>query len=297
MHFEYFGAPPMRDLLLRIWRYLNYPADTHSKVEEIWQRTRKFSATESDLRYLKAQVIAVQRQLNSIQDHLRSSQPWLPSQQSLLKSPECLLLAHLAGFLKELLLVAAGPHEEVELEILLNAGFQLYLLEPSPPAAARLRERLGEDSRLRVAEMGVEALSTLAQAGKIPVDYGLLRLGASSFDPVVIRHFGEPKIVVIAQTAKKESSVGERSGNLVSAEGKLMQGMRACGYRWSLLLFKVKGEQAVRFVANPPTSPEIESGSLFFFREYQLFDEAYRWTQTVLPRFQHRAPIERQDQN
>ena len=287
----------MRDLLLRIWRYLNYPVITHGKVEEIWQRTRKFSAIESDLRYLKAQVIAVQRQLNSIQDHLRSSQPWLPSQQSLLKSPECLLLAHLAGFLKELLLVAAGPHEEVELEILLNAGFQLYLLEPSPPAAAKLRERLGEDSRLRVVELGVEALSALAQAGKIPVDYGLLRIGVSSFDPVMIQHFGEPKIVVIAQTAKKESSVGERLGNLVSAEGKLMQGMRARGYCWNLLLFKVKGEHAIRFAANAPNFPETASGSLFFFKDYQLFDEAYRWTQTVIPRFQHRAPTESQDQN
>jgi hypothetical protein len=31
----------MRNLLKRIWRYLNYPPDTRGKVEEILQRARQ----------------------------------------------------------------------------------------------------------------------------------------------------------------------------------------------------------------------------------------------------------------
>jgi hypothetical protein len=116
------GRPKMRDLLNRIWRYLNYPPNTHGKVEEIRQGMKNLSdyfppraqnawkvdaaienfrkqiaAVENDLRYLKTLVTGLTAQLTDIQDHLRSSQPWLPSLGGPDQKPEDLLLTFLAN--------------------------------------------------------------------------------------------------------------------------------------------------------------------------------------------------------
>jgi hypothetical protein len=300
----------MQDLLRRIWRYLNYPPATHGKVEEICREVRKLSeglpqveklvtdvekfkvkisAVESDIRYLKTLAIAVQNQLNSIQDHLRSSQAWLPSQPDLLDKPESLLLAHLAGFLQVPFVVEIGFHDGPVLKRLLDAGFAGCLLEPEPTAAAKLREQLGQNARLLVFESAAEDLVALAETGKIPTDSAVLRITDEGFGPAVIRQVAtlRPVIVEIALASPLERPLEKMPGNLAWSSEESVRDMRAQGYRWSLLVFQIVGEQAVRFAVNLIAVPDAALGSLFFFRDFRLFDEAYRWSQTLLPRFQH----------
>jgi hypothetical protein len=312
----------MQDLLRRIWRYLNYPPATHGKVEEISQQVReicqevrklseglppveklvtdvekfkvKITAVENDIRYLKTLTIAVQNQLNSIQDHLRSSQAWLPSQPGLLDKPASLLLAHLAGFLQDPFVVEIGLHDGPVLKRLLDAGFSGCLLEPKPAAAAKLREQLGQNARLQVFESGAEALVALAETGKIPTDSAVLRITNGGFGLAVTRQLAtlRPEIVEIALVAPLERPFEENPGNLVWPSEESVRDMRAQGYRWSLLLFEIKGEPAVRFAVNLIALPDAALGSFFFFKDSRLFDEAYRWSQTLLPRFQHRPGLQ-----
>ena len=133
----------MRNLFRRIWRYLNYAPNTHSKLEEVRQLVRilpeqfpqgkgfwnlqvKMAAVESDLHYLKAMTAALQNQLDQLQDHLRSSQPWLPAPGGLSVPPEGWLLVSLVGFFARPILVNIGSNEEKLLALLLDAGFQIY---------------------------------------------------------------------------------------------------------------------------------------------------------------------------
>jgi hypothetical protein len=233
----------MRDLLNRIWRYLNYPPNTHGKVEEIRQGMQnlsdyfppraqntwkadaaienfrsKISALENDLRYLKTMMAGLAAQLTEIQNHQRLSQPWLPSPGGSLMKPEDVLLSFLANF---------SPN---------RADFPVL--------------------RTTMAELG---------NAEIPTKEGLAY-----------------QIVAAEYSVAKEAPAGE------NALGKsAIRGMHTRGYPWTLLIFRVEGVEAVRFAANLPMVPDMSSGSLIFFRDYQLFEQAYRWSQTALPWFQH----------
>jgi hypothetical protein len=122
----------------------------------------------------------------------------------------------------------------------------------------------------------------------------VLRIIDGGFGPAAVRQIAtlRPEIVEIALVAPLERPLEEKPGNLVWPSEDSVRDMRAQGYRWSLLLFEIKGEQAVRFAVNPIALPDAALGSFFFFKDSRLFDEAYRWSQTLLPRFQHRPGLQ-----
>jgi hypothetical protein len=212
----------------------------------------------------------------------------------LLDKPESLVLAHLAGFLQDPFVVEIGLHDGPVLKHLLDAGFAGCLLEPNPVAAAKLREQLGQNARLLVFESGAEALGALAETGKITTDSAVLRITNGGFGPAVIRQVAtlRPAIVEIALVAPLEPPLEENPGNRIWSSEESVRDMRAQGYRWSLLLFQIKGEPAVRFAVNVIALPDAALGSFFFFKDFRLFDEAYRWSQTLLPRFQHHSGLQ-----
>jgi hypothetical protein len=91
-----------------------------------------------------------------------------------------------------------------------------------------------------------------------------------------------PQVVETTYTVGKERPT---EGNALGKN--TIREMSARGYRWTLLIFRIQGVPAVRFAVNLASVPDMSSGSLFFFKDYHLFEQAYRWSQTVLPRFQH----------
>jgi hypothetical protein len=286
----------MRDLFLRIRRYLNYPADTHGKVEEIWQRMRvlsesfqiKIATIENEIRYLKTLVTALEHQLNSIQDQMRVSLPWVHAAEAVDENPEFLLLSQLASFFQSRTFVGIGRQEGAFLDLLLRAGFEVYLIEPDVAAAEKIRD-LG---RFHVAETTpgseVAVLEALAANNAIPVDLSVVKTTIECFDFQALRDSGRvhPQIVVAFCDQRWPTPPTQACDQTVSSSALIGQ-MRAWGYHWNLLLFRTGNIPAVQFSANPLNFPEASWGNFFFFKEYLLFDEAYRFLQGVLPRFQY----------
>jgi hypothetical protein len=197
----------MRDLLHRIWCYLNYPPDTHAKVEEVRQSVRhlsgyfppptgqawkvdaavenfriKIAAVENDLRYLKTMVAALATQLSNIQDHQRLSQPWLSAPAGSNWKPESLLLTFLASFFPNPIALNIGLTDENLFELLLDAGLVIYVFEPQVPLATKLRDRFTDRPGLHLIDAAVESLGARIRSKEMPADVLVLRTALTDAD-------------------------------------------------------------------------------------------------------------------
>jgi hypothetical protein len=313
----------MRDLLFRIWRYLNYPTRIHGKVEEIGQGMQnlssgmqnlssgmqnlsdyfppraentwkvdaamenfriKIASVENDLRYLKTMVAALGSQLANIQDQLRLSQSWLPSPEGPEQKPENCLLTFLASFTRTPIAVNIEVSDEGFIELLLEGEFEVYAFGSDGTSVRRLQERLRDHAGLHVLKATIASLRTLAEKKEIPADFSVLRLMLADLSAAFVpaKEWLSPDIVEAVYSVAKEGLVE------ANAQGKsIIREMRGRGYPWTLFIFRIEGVAAVRFAANLASVPDMTSGSVFFFKDYQLFEQAYRWSQAALPRSQH----------
>jgi hypothetical protein len=289
----------MGNLFRRLWRYLNYAPDTHSRVEEVRQLVQKVdamvenvriktTAVETDLRYLKIITAALQNQLNGIQDHLRSTQPWIASSKGSDQRPVGWLLTALVGLFPNPIVVNIGVNEEELFEVLLDAGFAVYTFESQAKRAASLLERFNDSRRLHVLDAVRDSLGLLAERKEIPAGFSVLRITAkdlrSSMATDVNRLSPE---VVDTPFSSQDALVADE----LAASKHLIREMRNFGYHWNLLVFRMANAPAFRFAANPGRTPDMSSGDLLFFKSFELFERTYRWAQLVLPRCQHlRSP-------
>jgi hypothetical protein len=313
----------MRGLLNRIWRYLNYPTQIHGKVEEIRQgmqnlshRTQnlsqwmqnlsdyfppraenswkvdaavenfriKVAAVENDLRYLKKMAAALTTQIANIQDHLRLSQPWLPSPEGSGQKPENWLLTFLASFTRKPIAVNIDVSDENLFELLLEAGFEVYAFESDATSARGLQERLSDRAGLHVLKAPAAFLGTSVGEKEVPADFSVLRLALADLSAAFMpsKEWLSPDIVEAVYSNVKEGLVED------GAQGKrTIREMRVRGYPWTLFILRVEGVASVRSAANLANVPDMTSGSVFFFKDYHLFEQAYRWSQTAFPRSQH----------
>jgi hypothetical protein len=287
----------MRDLFLRIRRYFNYPADTNGKVDETWRRMLVLSenfkieaaAMQNDLRYLKTLVVALQNQLNAIQEHLRSATPWFPLEDSLDDNLEFLLLEHLAIFFEVPILVNVGPGDGVRLEKLLRAGFQIYLFEPSPTGAAKARERCEEKSNLHIFTGLPKPPGSPEMPKVIWEDFSVLKIDSRESDielPQVMSGLS-PAIIQVRLFGREP--LKPQNADPTRPTMDLVEAVRKRGYRWTLLWFRLEGELTMRLTTNLDALPRLSWGSLVFFRDYHLFEQAYGWSKSVLPRFHYQA--------
>lgn len=299
----------MRDLLFRIWRYLNYPTRIHGKVEEIRQEIKslsdyfppraentwkvdaavenfriKIAAVENDVRYLKTMVAALATQLANIEDQLRLSQPWLPSPEGSEQKPENCLLSFLASFTRAPIAVNIEVNDESLVELLLEAGFEVYVFESDATSARRLQDRLSDHAGLHVLKATIASLRTLAEEKEIPADFSVLRLMLEALSAAFMpaKEWLSPDIVEAVYSIAKE---GLEETN--AQRKSVIREMRVRGYPWTLFIFRIEGVAAVRFAANLANVPDMTSGSVFFFKDYHRFEQAYRWSQAALPRSQH----------
>jgi hypothetical protein len=300
----------MRELVRRIWRYLNYPPNTHGKVEEIRQRVQGYSddlprqrehfwkvvtaveqfrtkvaAIEQDLHYLKTMVVGLQNQINGLNDYLRSSQPWLPSPEGSAKRPEAWLLLSLASFFPNPIMVNIGESDDALWELLLDAGFEIYTFESEGSTIARLAKKFSDHARLHVFDTASTSARLLAEKKDSLHNFPVLRIttkeAASLAIPVIEQLV--PEIVDSAfSTVDKDPADVDTSGRTLVRE------MRTRGYHWNLLVFRIYGGPAFRFAANLAETPDMAVGHLLFFKNYEFFEQTYRWAQLILPRFQHR---------
>ena len=141
-------------------------------------------------------------------------------------------------------------------------------------------------------EVPVRSLRSLAEKKEIPDDFPVLKIDTEGFDLEVIRGMGqlEPQVVQTEFWGEDFLFVKneEDKTKLVLAK-QIIEELRNRNYRWNLLMFRIEGEPAIRFTANLATAPKRSWGNLFFFKDFRLFEEAYRWTSTTLPRLQSAA--------
>jgi FkbM family methyltransferase len=355
----------MRDLFFRIWRYLNYPADTNEKVTEVWQRVqalceeftiksnhlqnefqektdnfqREFQRVEADLEHLKSSLYAIQDRLGHVYNHLNSGLPWLPADQRLDQNPEFLLLAHLVSYFEEPIAFDVGANEGALTKVLLDAGFEVYAFEPYPPSVDKLRKNLGDNSRLHVlgiavgsedttlalhiAEGGsdqtgedpsvyntfrphfvasevsfstelqvpVRSLSSLVAKKEAPSKFQILKVDTEGFDLEVIRGLGQlqPAVVQTEFWGEGFLFVKQQEAAKLALGREIIKEMRSRGYRWNLIMFRQEGVPAIRLAANLANVPDRSWGNIFFFTDYRLFEEAYRWSQGALPQYVYSA--------
>ena len=299
----------MRDVVRRIWRYLNYAPNTHGKVEEIRQGLQgyfdnfpgqqkilwkaiaaveqfgaKVAAMENELHYLKTIVIGLQNQVGSLNDHLRSSQPWLPSPQGSAQKPEARLLLSLASFFPNPIVVNIGANDDALWELLLDAGFEIYTFESEGSTMARLEKKFSDRSRFHILDTASTSTRLLAEEKEITANFPLLRIttreGESLAIPVI-----EQLAPEIVETAF--SRVDTTPADEDASARKLIREMRTRGYHWSLLMFRIYGAPGFRFAANLAEIPDMTAGHLLFFKNFEHFEQTYRWVQLVIPRFQH----------
>jgi hypothetical protein len=289
----------MRNLFRRIWRYVNYAPNTHSKTEEVRQLVQKVdamvenvriktTAVETDLRYLKTMTVALQNQLNGIQDHLRSTQPWIPSSKESDQRPVGWLLTSLVGLFPNPIVVNIGLNEEELFEGLLDAGFSVYTFESQAKRAANLLERFNDCPRLHVLDAVSESLGLLAERKEIPAGFSVLRITAKDLESSMATDVDRLSPEVVDTPFSSQDAV---AADELAAGKQLIREMRKFGYHWNLLVFRMANAPAFRFAANLSRTPDMSSGDLLFFKSFELFERTYRWAQLVLPRFQHlRSP-------
>jgi FkbM family methyltransferase len=138
-------------------------------------------------------------------------------------------------------------------------------------------------------EVPVRSLSSLVTKKEIPDDFPVLKIDTEGFDLEVIRGLGklQPQVVQTEFWGEDFLFVKDEPNDskLVLAK-QIIEEMRARDYRWNLIMFRIEGEPAIRFTANLATAPKRSWGNLFFFKDFRVFEEAYRWTSTALPRLQ-----------
>jgi len=289
----------MRNLFRRIWRYVNYAPNTHSKTEEVRQLVQKLDAmvenvriktvaVETDLAYLKIITAALENQLNGIQDHLRSTQPWIPSSKGLDQRPVGWLLTSLVSLFPNSIVVNIGVNDDQLFELLLDAGFAVYTFESQAKRVASLLERFNDCPRFHVLDAVSESLGLLAERREIPTGFSLLRITAKDLESSMATDLNRlsPE-VVDTPFSSQDALVADE----LASSKQLIREMRKFGYHWNLLVFRMANAPAFRFAANLGRTPDMSSGDLLFFKNFELFERTYRWAQLVLPRFQHlRSP-------
>jgi FkbM family methyltransferase len=132
-------------------------------------------------------------------------------------------------------------------------------------------------------EVPVRTLASVHQEGLVPAAAGYVKVDTEGFDLEVVRGMGPFKYPMVSLEFWDAMMEFGKTGaqNRLSDLSVEMQGR---AYRWWIVIYRVWGENTVRFYCNMPQSIERSWGNVFFFQDHALFAEAERWCSAVLPR-------------
>jgi FkbM family methyltransferase len=134
----------------------------------------------------------------------------------------------------------------------------------------------------------VRSLESLHQTGEISQDIGLVKIDTEGYDLEVIQGMGKAQYpVVIAEFWDKNHIFGQ-SGTLNRLD-LLVEGMKKRDYHWYLVIARSDKPSNydfnydIFFYGNYPQTVDSSWGNVFFFREYEVFKEAFSWCSAFLP--------------
>ncbi len=135
---------------------------------------------------------------------------------------------------------------------------------------------------VRSVDVAVRSLGSLASEGKIPSDIGLLKVDTEGYDLAVLQGMDDLRPHVVFAEFWASDFVFGRQGASNQLE-QLVKEMRARGYNWHLVLYRLSGSDQVSFYCNDEHSVSDSWGNVCFFRDHQLFMHAHEWCSAVLP--------------
>jgi FkbM family methyltransferase len=127
----------------------------------------------------------------------------------------------------------------------------------------------------------VRSLESLHASGELPDNIGLVKIDTEGFDLEVLRGMGSHRYPVVvaefwdAQFPFGLSEAFNRLPDMVSE-------MKGKGYHWYIVIYRVWGSDEVSFYCNYPKSIEKSWGNVFFFHDYDVFSQAFKWCSGTL---------------
>jgi hypothetical protein len=244
-------------------------AETTARIAETAGRIEALSARieESSVK-AEAKSARTHDELTNLKSFLtwytNRVEPWYWTGNFSNNQPEAELAGLLFNFLPGRTLLDVGSKPDESSQVLSEIGFELHHGEPP------------------------NTLTSVLPAQRSPNSIDFLNIGRNSLDPAIVEaidrfqppviqsRFGSPEVA-------PDSQVNPEAGAIIVPE--LINGLRERGYYWNVIIFRSTHEAFIRMATNLASTPAQAWGSLFFFRDHQLFLKAFHWCKTTLPRF------------
>ncbi|AIE73335.1 MULTISPECIES: FkbM family methyltransferase [unclassified Synechocystis] len=128
----------------------------------------------------------------------------------------------------------------------------------------------------------VKTLASLHEAGILPDDIGLVKIDAEGFDLEVIKGMGNFRYpVVLAEFWDPTFPFGQTGA--MNYLKDLVPAMRQRDYRWHIVIYRIWGQHEISFYCNSDYSLENSWGNVFFFQDYEIFNQALKWCNAIMP--------------
>lgn len=128
----------------------------------------------------------------------------------------------------------------------------------------------------------VKTIASLHEAGILPDDIGLVKIDTEGFDLEVIKGMGSFRYpVVLAEFWDPTFPFGQTGAMNHLAD--MVPAMRQRDYRWHIIIYRIWGQHEVSYYCNSDYSLENSWGNVFFFQDYEIFNQALKWCNSVMP--------------
>jgi len=137
-------------------------------------------------------------------------------------------------------------------------------------------------------QVQVRSLESLHQTGEISHDIGLVKIDTEGYDLEVIQGMGKAQYPVVVAEFWDKNHIFGQSGTLNRLD-LLVEGMKKRDYHWYLVIGRsdkpsnYNFNYDIFFYGNYPETVDNSWGNVFFFREYEVFKQAFSWCSAFLP--------------
>lgn len=138
-------------------------------------------------------------------------------------------------------------------------------------------------------EVPVRTIESLVKSGELPEQIDFLKVDTEGFDLEVVKGLGDVRPVVVQTEFWGDDFLfvrNKKNREIFVSPAEIIRELRHRNFFWNIVVFRMEAESWIRFGANLANAPKKAWGNLLFFRDHNLFLQAFRWCQAVLPRFQ-----------
>jgi FkbM family methyltransferase len=134
----------------------------------------------------------------------------------------------------------------------------------------------------------IRKLSELHREGLVPTTASLVKIDTEGYDYEVVLGMDDQRYPVV-MIEFWDSAIPFATQGLRYTVKSMVREMRQRGYLWSIVIYRIWGQNETAFFCNQDHSVPGSWGNVLFFREREIFVQAQQWCSAVLPRtyFKH----------